>query len=146
MRIWSIHPQYLDARGLVALWREAILAKHVLEGKTTGYKNHPQLKRFKAHCSPADCIDYYLSFVYSEAVIRGYNFDRNKIRWDVEQVELTVTKDQVKFEVTHLKNKLKLRNISWYNKLVSQTEIIAHPLFRIIEGKIEEWELTGTLA
>ncbi len=47
MRIWSLHPKHLDAKGLVALWREALLAKHVLEGKTVGYLNHPQLNRFK---------------------------------------------------------------------------------------------------
>ena len=40
MRIWSLHPKYLDAKGIVALWRETLLAKHVLEGKTKGYKNH----------------------------------------------------------------------------------------------------------
>jgi hypothetical protein len=140
MRIWSIHPQYLDPKGLVALWREAVLAKHVLEGETKGYKNHPQLIRFKEHCFPTDCINYYLSVVYEEAVTRGYNFDRNKIRWDFSPVELTVTKEQVNFEELHLKNKLRLRNLSWYNKLIANTEIIAHPLFRIIDGKIEEWE------
>jgi len=46
MRIWSLHPKYLDTKGLVALWRDALLARHVLQGKTTGYKNHPQLNRF----------------------------------------------------------------------------------------------------
>jgi carboxyl-terminal processing protease len=29
MRLWSLHPKYLDAQGLVALWREALLAKAV---------------------------------------------------------------------------------------------------------------------
>jgi hypothetical protein len=47
MRIWSLHPKYLDAKGLVALWRESLLAKQALESKTKGYKNHPQLNRFK---------------------------------------------------------------------------------------------------
>ena len=41
MKLWSIHPKYLDAKGLVALWREALLAQKVLDGKTEGYKNHP---------------------------------------------------------------------------------------------------------
>jgi hypothetical protein len=43
MRLWSLHPQYLDPQGLVALWREALLAQAVLRGKTRGYKHHPQL-------------------------------------------------------------------------------------------------------
>ena len=38
MRIWSIHPRYLDARGLVALWREALLARAVhAEAGRRGY-------------------------------------------------------------------------------------------------------------
>ena len=43
MRLWSIHPRYLDSMGLVALWREALLAQAVLRGETKGYKFHPQL-------------------------------------------------------------------------------------------------------
>ncbi|MDP4189551.1 MAG: pyrimidine dimer DNA glycosylase/endonuclease V, partial [Bacteroidota bacterium] len=82
MRLWSIHPQYLDRQGLLALWREALLAKHVLEGKTKGYKKHPQLVRFKTTEKPLDCINQYLSAVYEEAVKRGYDFERNKINWD----------------------------------------------------------------
>ena len=39
MRLWSIHPKYLDCKGLVALWREALLAKKVLRGKTRKYAN-----------------------------------------------------------------------------------------------------------
>lgn len=37
MRIWSLHPSYLDAKGLVALWRETLLAQKVLLGATVGY-------------------------------------------------------------------------------------------------------------
>ncbi len=145
MRIWSVHPQYLDTKGLVALWREAILAKCVLEGKTKGYKNHPQLKRFKAHRKPLDCLNQYLSDVYKEALNRGYNFDKNKIQWSFTPVELAVTKGQIKYETVHLQKKLKLRDESRYNDLISQTEIIAHPLFKIIEGEIEEWEYLNSL-
>lgn len=58
MRLWSIHPQYLDAKGLLALWREALLAKHVLEGSTKGYKNHPQLIRFKETDNPIGFISF----------------------------------------------------------------------------------------
>jgi hypothetical protein len=32
MRLWTLHPQYLDPRGLVALWRVALLAQQVLLG------------------------------------------------------------------------------------------------------------------
>ena len=79
MRIWSVHPKYLDKKGLVALWRESLLAKHVLEDKTKGYKNHPQLNRFKQHQQPLHAINYYLSIVQEEATKRGYRFNQEKI-------------------------------------------------------------------
>ncbi|GIW62281.1 MAG: hypothetical protein KatS3mg090_0107 [Patescibacteria group bacterium] len=78
MRLWTIHPKYLDSKGLVALWREGLLAKKVLEGKTKGYKNHPQLNRFKTHKKPLEAINSYLFNIYKEAKKRGYNFDKKK--------------------------------------------------------------------
>ena len=79
MRIWSLHPKLLDSKGLVALWRETLLAKKVLQGGTKGYINHPQLLRFKENENPINSINYYLSEVQIEATVRGYNFDKSKI-------------------------------------------------------------------
>ena len=141
MRIWSVHPKFLDTKGLVALWREALLAKHVLEGKTKGYKSHPQLKRFKKTNKPIDCINQYLSILYEEAIKRGYNFKKDKIDWDYESARIPVTVKQLKFERSHLLGKLKSRDKSKYNDLLFQTEIQPHPLFEIVEGEIEEWEI-----
>ncbi len=141
MRIWSIHPEHLDAKGLVALWRESLLAKHVLEGHTKGYQNHPQLLRFKKVINPLNCINQYLSSVYHEAVKRGYNFDKNKINWDYNPARLTVTIGQIEFERKHLLNKLFVRDKNKYHEVNSQVELKAHPLFRIIDGEIEDWEI-----
>ena len=60
MRLWSLHPKYLDARGLVALWREALLAQAVLRGETRGYRHHPQLARF----DDVGAIAQYLSLIH----------------------------------------------------------------------------------
>ena len=79
MRLWSLHPKYLDPQGLVALWREALLAQAVLRGKTKGYRHHPQLERFTSHRSPRLAINAYLGSIYEEAASRGYAFDRRKI-------------------------------------------------------------------
>jgi hypothetical protein len=141
MRIWSIHPKYLDSRGLVALWRETLLAKHVLEGKTRGYNNHPQLKRFKDSEHPVDGINQYLAAVYDEAVRRGYNFDRKKIDWNYVPVKMTVTRGQLKYETAHLLKKLKIRDIIKYEELTSEKELLSHPLFDTIDGNVEEWEI-----
>src|ERR1041385_3270875 len=110
MRIWSLHPKYLDAKGLVALWRETLLAKHVLEGKTRGDKNHPQLNRFRKASYPIDLINTYLGEVYYEAVNRNFNFDKQKINWKFRKRKITVTTGQVKYEAEHLLMKLRKRD------------------------------------
>ena len=143
MRIWSLHPKYLDRKGLLALWREALLAKQVLEGKTKGYKNHPQLKRFKRVGSPPDCINRYLVSVYQESVKRGYNFDSQKIKWDFKCVTMTVNSGQLNYEKAHLLNKLKNRDNERYKELIKKEEIKPHPLFKVVEGEIEAWEIIG---
>jgi hypothetical protein len=79
MRLWTLHPKYLDVQGLVALWREALLAREILRGRTVGYRQHPQLKRFKSCRSPSSAINGYLAAVYAEAQSRGYRFDRSKL-------------------------------------------------------------------
>lgn len=79
MRLWSLHPKYLDPKGLVALWREALLARAVLRGETRGYRHHPQLQRFQAHATPRMAINAYLMAVHAEATARGYNFDRSAL-------------------------------------------------------------------
>lgn len=140
MRIWSLHPKYLDSKGIVALWRETLLAKNVLEGNTKGYKNHPQLNRFKNADRPTDYINQYLIHVYNESVIRGFKFDRNKIDWNSTKSTLKLNKGQLDFEWKHLLHKLKTRDPLKYNDLLKLTTIEPHPIFTMIEGGIEDWE------
>jgi hypothetical protein len=140
MRLWSVHPLHLDRKGLVALWREALLAKKVLEGKTKGYKNHPQLNRFKIYKDPIRLINQYLLVIHDEATKRGYHFDRKKINLDFKPIQLPVSKGQVEYEAAHLKQKLKNRDIDKYRSLCKQKELQVHPLFYVVDGKIEEWE------
>lgn len=140
MRIWSLHPKYLDGKGLVALWRETLLAKKVLEGETKGYKKHPQLQRFKKCDKPLDCIDQYLSIVYRESVKRGYKFDKTKINFNFTPTKLTVTTGQLDYECNHLLNKLKTRDKKRYHELINKNGLESHPLFEVIEGSVEEWE------
>ncbi len=141
MRIWSLHPQYLDTKGLVALWRETLLAKHVLEGKTKGYKNHPQLDRFKARPDPVNAINAYLAEVFHEAERRWYAFDREKIQWDFTEEILTVTEWQTSYETRHLLSKLSTRDPQRYSELKNQKNLTPHSLFHIIPGEVESWEV-----
>ncbi len=140
MRIWSLHPKYLDTKGLVALWRETLLAKNVLEGKTKGYKNHPQLYRFQNSKQPLDSINFYLYKLWLEASSRNYNFDKSKFIL-IEDIErIPVTKGQIEFERNHLLGKLKERDRYKQNEVLIVSNIEVHPLFKIVEGKIELWE------
>ena len=142
MRIWSLHPKYLDTKGLVALWRETLLAKNVLEGKTSGYRNHPQLRRFKMAREPLKALNYYLHHVWIEANTRSFSFDENKFT-SVESVEIIyVTTKQLCFERKHLLNKLKLRDEKKHAEISVIHCFETHPLFKPIIGDIEPWENT----
>ncbi|MFH1588594.1 MAG: pyrimidine dimer DNA glycosylase/endonuclease V [Candidatus Diapherotrites archaeon] len=139
MRLWSIHPKYLDSIGLIALWREALLAKKVLQGKTKGYKKHPQLIRFKKSKNHLQAINSFLFFAYKEAIKRGFNFDKGKIG-KTSKAKISVTKKQIEFEFNWLKKKLRKRSNSKYRELLKVKKIEMNELFRIVKGKKEEWE------
>jgi hypothetical protein len=140
MRLWSIHPKYLDPHGLVALWREGLLARKVLLGKTIGYKNHPQLDRFKLQTNPLSTLDVYLQLVYKEADARGYAFDKNKINLHAHCPKLIVSRGQLDYEFRHLLKKLKKRNGKKYRHTAKENPVEPHSLFNIIEGDVEKWE------
>ena len=140
MRLWSLHPRYLDAQGLVALWREALLARAVLRGETKGYRHHPQLERFALHASPRTAINAYLRVVYEEAVARGYNFDRRKIGPNRAVERITVSRGQMLHEWKHLCRKLSTRSPDVCARWRDVAEPANHPLFRVRAGPIAAWE------
>ena len=140
MRIWSLHPKYLDRQGLLAVWRETLLAQKVLKGEIKGYRHHPQLIRFHPCPDPVAAIATYLVFIADEADIRGYNFDRSKIDSRRITSKIPVTSGQIHFEREHLKTKL-LQRDPLLNEQVTRTAIPdIHPLFKLVLGEIEKWE------
>ena len=140
MRLWTVHPKYLDARGLVALWRETLLAQKVLQGNTKGYRNHPQLIRFKEQTDPVAYVTSYLRSIHEEAVSRGYNFDGTKIAPARSRQRMKCSRGQLLFEWEHLKKKLKLRDPRKYAEIKQSCSPEAHPLFVIVDGDVETWE------
>jgi len=142
LRLWSIHPKYLDAAGLVALWRESLLAQKILREPTKGYRNHPQLRRFRMHPCPQRAMAGYLKGIWQESRRRGYNFDEKKIGVKDTAVKVPVTRGQLRYEFDWLLDKLKKRDGDRYNKLRSVKRIESNSAFEIIEGGIEEWEKT----
>ena len=145
MRLWSLHPQYLDPPGLVALWREALLARKVLLGETKGYRHHPQLERFCGSVHPLQAIDRYLRGVFDEAARRGYLFDATKLRPAQQVASLQVTAGQLAFEREHLLAKLERRNQAWLQPLHDAVPLLCHPLFQVVPGPVETWERAAPL-
>ncbi len=142
MRLWSIHPKYLDTKGLVALWREGLLARSVLIRGYGAYYNHPQIIRFKNTENPVLYIDGYLRYVLMESLKRGYNFNSNKINNvdDTNLNKIKVTTEQIYFERDHLLKKLKLRDLEKYYMLNEEKNIELNPLFISVDGPVEHWE------
>ena len=140
MRLWTIHPKYLDPQGLVALWREALLARAVLRGETVGYRHHPQLERFRVHSAPRTAINAYLVAVLEESQSRGYSFNSKKIGPVRSVIELPATAGQVAYEWRHLLGKLRARSPKLFTHLRGITKPQAHPLFRVTAGAVAPWE------
>jgi len=142
VRIWSLHPRLLDAKGLVALWRETLLAQAVLRGRTRGYRNHPQLERFRDADAPVGAVAAYLREVHAEAVRRGYHFDAGRISRAQFDGTLTVTRGQLAYEREHLLRKLEVRDPARAAELERTAKPPVHPLFRVVAGPVASWEKT----
>jgi hypothetical protein len=155
MRLWSLHPGYLDRQGLTACWREALLAQAVLAGRTKGYRQHPQLRRFQESPSPLDTIGAYLAAVADEAHGRGYRYDPRRIDRIPAEVptpelasgalHLVVTTGQLGYEWGHLRAKLATRSPDWLEALGGRGAPAGraepHPLFTVVEGPVSDWEV-----
>lgn len=140
MRLWTLHPKYLDPKGLVALWREALLAKAVLRGRTRGYRRHPQLERFRAAAHPLGAINAYLRVVHAEARRRGYRFSARKLAGARSIERMGATRGQLAFEWRHLMRKLRRRAPESYKVLRKLRAPRAHPLFVLEAGPQAPWE------
>lgn len=145
MRLWSLHPELLDTKGLVACWRETLLAQKVLAGQTSGYTNHPQLVRLQATAQPLATVGAYLQGILDESLRRGYRFDASKIlRPDLtsQRGQVAVTSEQLNFEYRHLLRKLEVRSPQDARMLTERysAEIPVHPLFHVTPGPIASWE------
>lgn len=140
MRLWTLHPRYLDSRGLVALWREGLLAQAVLSGNTKGYKHHPQLSRFQEQPSPLGSIATYLRGVQMEAQARAYKFDKTKILSADPCERISETNGQLQYEWRHLKAKLRKRAPEQFTLLGNVRMPEPHPIFHIVEGGVRTWE------
>jgi hypothetical protein len=130
----------LDRQGLLAVWREGLLAQKVLQGGTKGYRSHPQLQRFKEQKDPLAAIGAYLLGVHEESAARGYSFDGKKISSKKKAPKIKVAAGQVEYELRHLLKKLKKRDAQRHISILSDKNIQTHTLFKVIKGPVEDWE------
>lgn len=137
MRLWTLHPRYPDPVGLVSVWRKALLARQVLRGRTKGYRNHPQLERFRSHPAPVSAINAYLLVVHEEAAARGYAFDAGKVGPVRDRTRILATDGPLAYEWRQLQRKLAAR---CPGRARRGRRLVAHPLFRIVAGPVEPWE------
>ena len=140
MRLWTLHPRYLDSKGLVAAWREALLAQKVLADATRGYRHHPQIHRFRAQADPLATIATFLEGIAEEACSRGYRFDVTKISKRRFAGQIPETSGQLLYEWRHLRAKLRARAPQLGRQLRSIRIPDSHPLFQIVPGEVCAWE------
>ena len=142
MRLWFIRFDWLDTIGLVALWRESLLAREVLEGNTIGYRNHPQLTRFKSYSSPSNAINTYLLYIKEEADRRGFLFDGSKIAISSadKSIKIHVSQGQLDYELHLLKNKLAIRSKNKLQTVLNIESGQPNNLFVSYYGPIKPWE------
>jgi hypothetical protein len=144
MRIWTVHPHYLDSQGLVALWRETLLAQKVLSGQSKGYRHHPQLLRFREQADPVAAIAAYLHGIHQEATRRGYHFDARRIVPAGPALVIVETSGQLLYEWQHLLQKLSQRAPQQHALLRAVPHPLPHPLFQVVEGEVRPWERVRT--
>lgn len=150
MRLWTLSPAYLDTQGLLAAWREGLLALKVLKGMTRGYRNHPQLNRFREGPSPVPSLIAYLSALVREADRRGYRFDRGRIAangatekdFREKGILLPVPLGQIEYEAALLLSKVRERHPERAEALRAELEAgpALNEAFRPIPGDRAEWE------
>jgi hypothetical protein len=143
MRLWTLHPQYLDRQGLLAAWREALLARKVLSGATRGYRKHPQLIRFSESQQPLIAIELFLYGIFQEAKRRHYRFSPALVTKPATAITIDETEGQLLYEWRHLKRKLERRSPEQFAKVNPIVNPQSHPLFRIIPGEIRSWEIVN---
>lgn len=141
MRMWSLHPNLLDRSRLLGAWREGLLALHVLDGRTKGYRHHPQLQRWQSTPDPLRYLGWYMLQLQQEAAKRGYNFDLDRVFRIIPEnsiylEDLTravrVSRGQLRYESRHLSKKTG----------VEVKKYKAHPIFRPVPiQKPEPWEV-----
>ena len=141
MRLWSLHPRYLDPKGLVALWREALARPGRAPGAIPG--------DIATIPSCSDSARSPLRVAASPSTFGPCTRNRSseatastgaRLCTGGTVARVDVTRGQLDFEWRHLLAKLEKRNPPVLEALQNTGDPAPHPLFRVVPGAIEEWE------
>ena len=89
---------------------------------------------------PVAAIHFYLQDIYYEAEERGYNFNIEKIDWDLMTDSISMTTSQMTYEKEHLLIKFQIRDLAKYIEVVGEQDLLLNSLLEIVQGEIEKWE------
>lgn len=133
MRIWKVHPKYLDQKGLSGQWFEAIIAKNSLISKDGYWYNNPQMDIFKNSEDPIDAVNSYLEEVWVEGIRRGYKFKSEYFDDYCPLVTIPITHEDLYSDMNLLGDRVHKRDIDWYNDIwMTGMRVVPHPLFKVI--------------
>ena len=146
MRLWTLHPKYLDAKGLVAAWREALLAQAVLRDRNDWLPKPSSTDPVP----PLTLTGSKYRVLSSRAACRGkpawVSVRPRKDRLPRGgRSRLKATLGQLGYEWKHLRAKLAIRDKAWLASLGRVARPDAHPTFRVVPGDVEDWEVGGRL-
>ncbi len=137
MKLWSLHPRHMDHTRLLALWRTALAARDIIEGRASDYRVDRSIYRFMGRLDSDRAINTYIYYIWLEAKGRGYRFAREealkKELIDTE-IKIPVTSGQLLFEAWKLLTKISQTNPDWISRLAIEKCFEANPVFRVVEG------------
>lgn len=153
MRLWSLHPSYLDKQALQVCWADALQALEYYKQERAYMKGitndlspyfYPCLDRFRMTGSPIAHITNYLHGLCDESERRNTPFGRAKLPEFTPGLRLKVTDGQIAREEKLLLLQLNRRKQTqlWMDLFVAEY-VQPHPLFEIVSGPVEPWETSS---
>ena len=139
MRLWSLHPRYLDPQG----WSrcgETLLARKVLRGETRGYRHHPQLQRFREARDPQSAIDAYLPRSTPRrrrAATRSTRTSSMPTRARKDPGRARATR---RARMGHLIAQARVAQPGAHVRWRELQRPRTHPSFRVVAGGVADWE------
>lgn len=143
MRIWSLHPKYLDKKELIDSWNDGLRTIGILTRNHQGSIFRPELSRFRSQSEPIIAVEKYLLSIANEAKRRGYMVDIRKLPSIpvVVSHKIPVSSGQIEYEWRQLMHVLAGRSPGFLRRIEYSPSHDINPIFYKRPGHdIETWE------